>query len=152
MIPLRPLFNTDAEILSLYPPLIFRFHSIKLAGANGEAIATDYALTRIGREPARQMVMARLAKEPIFAENSEAALNMFTCRYVRHPPSGINLGHLPHMTSTSLIDNNDRPETMTAFLNLLRDKYGGAEMYARQYMQLEEGDVAVIRKNLVKDE
>jgi hypothetical protein len=128
------------------------FHSIKLAGADDEAIATDYALTRIGREPARQMVMARLAQEPIFAENSEAALNMFTCRYVHTLPSEINSEHWPHMTSTSLIDVNDRPETMTAFLNLLRDKYGGAEMYARQYMRLEDEDVAVIRKNLVKDE
>jgi len=39
---------------------------------------------------------------------------------------------------------------MTAFLNLLQDKYGGAEMYAKQYMQLEDEDIAVIRKNLVR--
>jgi len=95
---------------------------LKLIGATDTAIATDYALTRVGREPARKMVMARLSKEPIFASNNEAALNMFTCR----------------------------PETMTAFLNLLQDKYGGAEMYAKQYMQLEDEDIAVIRKNLVR--
>lgn len=45
-------------------------------------MADDYALTRVGREPARAKVMARLAKEPIFAANNEAALNMFTSRYV----------------------------------------------------------------------
>lgn len=43
-------------------------------------IANDYALTRVGREPARQMILARLTKEPLFASNNEAALNMFTCR------------------------------------------------------------------------
>jgi len=44
-------------------------------------VSRDYALTRVGREPAREMIMARLAKEPIFASNNDAALNMFTCRY-----------------------------------------------------------------------
>ncbi|KAG6832177.1 hypothetical protein H0H92_004908 [Tricholoma furcatifolium] len=53
---------------------------LKLAGVNNTTIANDYALTRIGREPAREMIMARLSKEPLFASNNEAALNMFTCR------------------------------------------------------------------------
>jgi hypothetical protein len=43
-------------------------------------IANDYALTRIGREPVRERTMARLALEPLFAENNQAAMNMFTCR------------------------------------------------------------------------
>ena len=54
-------------------------------GASNEAIEQDYALTRVGREQNRQLIMARLSKEPLFASNSEAALNMFTCRYV--PPT-----------------------------------------------------------------
>lgn len=53
---------------------------IKLAGVDDELISRDYALTRVGREPAREMIMARLSKEPLFASNNEAALNMFTCR------------------------------------------------------------------------
>ena len=44
-------------------------------------MSRDYALTRVGREPAREMIMARLAKEPLFASNNDAALIMFTCRY-----------------------------------------------------------------------
>lgn len=44
-------------------------------------IAEDYALTRIGREPVRELVMARLAKIPLFSANNEAALNMLTSRY-----------------------------------------------------------------------
>jgi hypothetical protein len=58
---------------------------IQLAGVDDEFIANDYALTRIGREPIREIIMNRLAMEPLFASNNEAALNMFTCRYVRRP-------------------------------------------------------------------
>ena len=53
---------------------------MQLAGVDNQLIAEDYALTRVGREPAREMIMARLSKEPLFASNNEAALNMFTCR------------------------------------------------------------------------
>ena len=53
---------------------------LELAGVDNESIAQDYALTRIGREPIRKLIMGRLALEPIFASNNEAALNMFTCR------------------------------------------------------------------------
>jgi hypothetical protein len=55
---------------------------LQVAGVHDEAIAQDYALTRVGREPVREMVMARLASMPFFASNNQAALNMFTCRYV----------------------------------------------------------------------
>jgi len=92
-----------------------------LAGVSDEAIADDYALTRVGREPARAKIMARLAKEPIFAANSEAALNMFT----------------------------SRPETMLAFLQLLQEKYGGVEEYLKRHAQLTDEDIATIRRNLL---
>lgn len=52
----------------------------QLAGVDNQTIAEDYALTRVGREPARQKIMARLREEPLFASNNEAALNMFSCR------------------------------------------------------------------------
>lgn len=52
----------------------------KLAGVDDRLIAEDYALTRVGREPARERIMARLREEPLFASNNEAALNMFSCR------------------------------------------------------------------------
>lgn len=60
---------------------LLTLHLTQLAGADDEAIKKDYALTRIGREQNRQSIMARLTKEPLFASNNEAALNMFTCRY-----------------------------------------------------------------------
>ncbi len=52
----------------------------QLAGVDDETIARDYALTRVGREPAREMIMKRLSKVPYFATNTEAALNMFSSR------------------------------------------------------------------------
>jgi hypothetical protein len=52
----------------------------QLAGVDDQTIAEDYALTRVGREPAREKIMARLRDEPLFASNNGAALNMFSCR------------------------------------------------------------------------
>ncbi|KAK7060362.1 hypothetical protein VNI00_001127 [Paramarasmius palmivorus] len=94
---------------------------LKLAGVEDQNIAEDYALTRVGREPARAKIMQRLSIEPLFASNNEAALNMFTCR----------------------------PETMLAFLQLLEDKYGGAENYCLQYLNLTNDDITTIRNNLL---
>jgi len=94
---------------------------LSLAGVDDETIAVDYELTRIGREPDREKVLKRLAQEPIFADNKDAALNMLT----------------------------SRRETMLAFLNLLRQKYGGAEGYAEQFCQLSPEDIQSIRRNLL---
>ncbi|GLB34077.1 putative tyrosine phosphatase [Lyophyllum shimeji] len=94
---------------------------LKLAGVDNDAIAEDYALTRVGREPAREKILARLSKEPLFASNNEAALNMFTCRH----------------------------ETMRAFLTLLQDKYGGVEAYLKQYVNLSDDDIRQIRQNIL---
>ncbi|KAG6850904.1 hypothetical protein H0H93_006730 [Arthromyces matolae] len=103
------------------PEMMAKYTISALAGINDTTIAEDYALTRVGREPAREMIMARLSKEPLFASNNEAALNMFTCRH----------------------------ETMTAFLSLLRDKYGGPEDYIKNYCHLTDEDVRTIRKNIL---
>ena len=54
----------------------------QLAGVDNDTIAKDYALTRVGREPWRAIIMARLAKEPMFAEDKEAACNMLDSRFV----------------------------------------------------------------------
>ncbi|KXN92319.1 Tyrosine-protein phosphatase [Leucoagaricus sp. SymC.cos] len=94
---------------------------LKLAGVDDEIIAKDYALTRIGREPAREMILARLSKEPLFASNNEAALNMFTCRH----------------------------DTMIAFLKLLEQKYNSAEEYVKKYVGLNDRDISIIRNSIL---
>lgn len=52
----------------------------QLAGVDDDTISRDYELTRVGREPVRDMIMARLAKEPIFVKDKDAALNMLSSR------------------------------------------------------------------------
>ncbi|KAH8118680.1 protein-tyrosine phosphatase-like protein [Phellopilus nigrolimitatus] len=94
---------------------------LSLAGVDDKAIASDYELTRVGREQVRNKILKRLAKEPIFAKNKDAALNMLT----------------------------SRRETMLAFLDLLRDKYSSAEGYVQKFCGLSAEDVQTIRRNLV---
>ncbi|KAL5507879.1 hypothetical protein ACEPAH_5497 [Sanghuangporus vaninii] len=94
---------------------------LSLAGVDDEIIADDYELTRIGREPVRTKILQRLSKEPIFAENKDAALNMLT----------------------------SRRETMLAFLQMLREKYSGAEGYVQKCCGLSKDDIETIRRNLV---
>jgi hypothetical protein len=109
---------------------------------DNDAIAQDYALTRIGREPARAMIMERLNKEPLFASNSEAALNMFTCRCVVQHPSD---------SRSYLFILAPRDITMLAFLDLLDqdEKYSGVEGYVRRFTGLGDEDIATIRRNLL---
>ncbi|KAF5363895.1 hypothetical protein D9756_000217 [Leucocoprinus leucothites] len=94
---------------------------LKLAGVDDETIAKDYALTRVGREPAREMILARLSKEPLFASDNEAALNMFTCRH----------------------------DTMIAFLKLIEEKYHGVDAYVKKYVGFNDGDISTIRDNIL---
>ena len=38
---------------------------------------------------------------------------------------------------------------MVAFLKLIDAQYGGVEGYLKQYVELSDGDIAVIRKNIL---
>ena len=82
--------------------------------------------------------MARLTKEPIFATNNEAALNMFSSRLIF-----LSI-YFPHCA-----EECRSPETMLAFLRLLENKYGGVEQYLRTYVQLTNDDITTIRSNLL---
>lgn len=92
-----------------------------LAGIDDEAIARDYELTTYGRQPDRDRTIERLKKHAFFAENPDRALNMLSARY----------------------------ETMLAFLDLLRQKYGGAEGYVKDYCKMTDDDMEIIRRNLL---
>lgn len=74
----------------------------------------------------------------MFASNNEAALNMFTCRYVNR--------YLLAKGSFIIVHSE---ETMIAFLGLLKDKYGGVEEYLKQYTHLSEDDITTIRNNML---
>ncbi|KAI0092184.1 protein-tyrosine phosphatase-like protein [Irpex rosettiformis] len=94
---------------------------LKLAGVDDDAIAEDYSLTRIGREPMRDQVMERLAKVPLFAADNEKALNMLT----------------------------SRKEVMSAFLKEFDNKYGGVECYLKTHVHLSDEDIDTVRRNIL---
>ena len=81
----------------------------QLAGVSDHAIAEDYSLTRVGREPARAKVMERLTKEPLFASNNEAALNMFTSRCV----SLVSLMPYSNLSSVSFLQIGNHARILT---------------------------------------
>lgn len=113
---------------------------MQLAGVSDSDIAEDYSLTRVGREPAREKVMARLTKEPLFASNKQAALNMFTSRY-----QNLILRHDLPVTQVF----SRRSETMLAFLHLIEERYGGVTEYLRKYVHLSEEDIHIIKQNML---
>ncbi|KAI0258590.1 protein-tyrosine phosphatase-like protein [Gloeopeniophorella convolvens] len=92
-----------------------------IAGVPSNTISADYALTRIGREPMRPTVLSRLAREPLFASDPAAAHNMLS----------------------------SREETMQAFIQLINERYGGVEEYARRICGLTDDDIATIRRNFL---
>ncbi|KIY49482.1 hypothetical protein FISHEDRAFT_41583 [Fistulina hepatica ATCC 64428] len=94
---------------------------LKLAGVDNDTIAHEYSLTRVGREPDREKIMQRLAQEPVFVRNNEAALNMFTCRR----------------------------ENILALLDTLDSRYGGVETYLQQHVGLSPEDITKIRENIL---
>jgi Tyrosine phosphatase family len=108
----------------------------QLAGASSNAILADYALTRIGREPMRPLILSRLAREPLFASDPTAAHNMLSSRFVQY-------------SSLVLSDQLDRKETMQAFITMLNERYGGVEEYVRRTCGLTDQDIAIIRQNLL---
>lgn len=110
----------------------------QLAGVEDEFISKDYALTRVGREPAREKIMARLSKEPLFASNNEAALNMFTCRQV-----------IPLSQILKRLTRDESHETMQAFLEHFDKKYGGVDEYVKRYVGFSDEEIAVIKRNLL---
>lgn len=49
-----------------------------------------------------------------------------------------------------LIIENDRPASMLATLDMIKNKYGGAEGYLKQNCGFEDQDIERIRKNVIE--
>lgn len=118
--------------------ILFHF---QLADVDNSTIAEDYALTRVGREPARDKVMARLLQMPLFATDNEAMLNMFTCRQVVYL-----LNSADRCSHSRLLH---RSETMISFLQLLDGKYGGVESYLKTHVGITDEEIHIIRRNIL---
>ncbi|KZV85786.1 hypothetical protein EXIGLDRAFT_681537 [Exidia glandulosa HHB12029] len=93
---------------------------LSLAGVTDEAIVEDYAMTRLGLAPYEALIATR------FADKEE---------WRAHPEGGRRL-------------LSAEPATMTEFLRVLRDQYGGAEGYCAK-LGFSAEDIARIKANLV---
>jgi protein tyrosine/serine phosphatase len=92
-----------------------------LAGCSDEGIASDYALTRIGVEPAREhLIKAMRAMVPHFATND------------------------PRFLATS----ESRAEIMLLFLRSVRDQFGNFEGYAKNILGLTAEEVEAVKVNV----
>jgi hypothetical protein len=85
-----------------------------------EAIAVDYALTRVGYEPVRESLMAILVAQMGEAVNAPGMTEMGTAKQ----------------------------ETMFNFMNMLQEKYGGVEGYVKKELNLTDEDIQKIINNL----
>ncbi|KAG8933861.1 hypothetical protein FRC00_012734 [Tulasnella sp. 408] len=93
---------------------------LDLVGVPDEEIIKDYALTRVGGEPMREMMVKRYAHLLLDPEVGEAAINALSCK----------------------------PSAMRASLKMLREEYGGAAGYLKGRLGFSAEDVAKIVENL----
>ncbi|KAH8116851.1 protein-tyrosine phosphatase-like protein [Phellopilus nigrolimitatus] len=100
---------------------VFAALVLLLLGASDEAIAQDYYFTTVGLQKVLPMLVARYQEDPVYRNNWKGFLNM----------------------------GSAKKETMLATLAMIREKYGGAETYVKQYTSLTNEDIVQIRKNLL---
>lgn len=94
---------------------------LNLIGLSDEEIARDYALTRIGLETSRNTLIARFQHLMDDPNTRAGAENAFS----------------------------SRASVMLAFLNILRQSYGGAEGYLRDRAGFSDEDIEKIKGNLL---
>ncbi len=85
------------------------------------------------------MLTARFQKNPVFRNNFEGAIKMGSSRSVLPRSDGYG----------SLIIFAYRPETMVATLQMIQEKFGGAEGYIKAYTSLEDRDIEMLRRTLL---
>jgi len=88
-------------------------------------IVAEYALSDVALAPSRPAVAARLAKNPVFAR-----------------PGGGGVARAERMVAA-------RPESMVALLDLLDERWGGAEGYIREVVGLSADEVGRLKEVMV---
>ncbi|KAK0105369.1 hypothetical protein ONS96_004761 [Cadophora gregata f. sp. sojae] len=95
---------------------------LSLCGVDDETVAYEYSLTEIGlTKEWKDAVMVHLMQNPALRENLQGAKNMIS----------------------------SKAENMLSTLEMIREKFGGAEGYAIDRCGLAKEEVGLIRKNLV---
>lgn len=92
-----------------------------LAGVDEDVIAEEYSLTNQGLAHLRPLFIERLLKNPALQGNEAGVQNMVS----------------------------SKKENMTASIEMIKTKFGGAEGYLRDYCQLSADEITSLRRNLV---
>ncbi|KAG8906505.1 hypothetical protein FRB99_006725 [Tulasnella sp. 403] len=111
---------------------------LDLVGVSDEYMAEDYSLTRIGMEPAVDLLGARFKGPLDDPEIAPAILNGFSSRWVFNIVKRVSSPQSAGCVS---------PSAMLATLAFIREKYGGAEGYLKEIGFLGE-DIEKIKKAL----
>jgi len=97
---------------------------LSLCGVDDRTVAFEYALTEIGLQEWKKGAVRGLAERLNLGLSTQEASNMLSAKAVN----------------------------MRAFLNMMRERYGGAEAYVRDKCGMSVEDVANIRANMVVKE
>ncbi|QIW99935.1 hypothetical protein AMS68_005453 [Peltaster fructicola] len=95
-----------------------------LAGVDEDTIAEEYSLTDAGLKHLRPLFIERLLKNPALEGNEAGVQNMVS----------------------------SKKENMLASIDMIKTQFGGAEGYLRDYCKLSDGDVELLKKNLLQAE
>ncbi|KAI4684009.1 hypothetical protein J4E81_009172 [Alternaria sp. BMP 2799] len=130
-------------------------------GVPREQIADEYQLTELGLRPLRDEIVARLLTSPGFrkymlAQSTGRALSKEEMAQIiqardsegsdtsEFPPEILEKGR-----QAALRMVGSRKESMLASLDMLDERFGGAERYMREYCGLGDEELAGLRRNLV---
>lgn len=130
-------------------------------GVPREQIAEEYALTELGLRPARDEIVERLLTSPGFrkymlAQSTGRPLSKEEMAQIiqgrdsegadtsEFPPEVLEKGR-----QAALRMVGSRKESMLASLDMLDERFGGAERYMREYCGLGDAELEALRRNLV---
>ena len=130
-------------------------------GVPREQIAEEYQLTELGLRPARDEIVQRLLTSPGFrkymlAQSTGRPLSKEEMAQIiqgrdsegsdtsEFPPEVLEKGR-----QAALRMVGSRKESMLASLDMLDERFGGAERYMREYCGLGDGELEALRRNLV---
>lgn len=93
------------------------------------------------------MLSERLQKIQVYRDNWQGALNLGSAKYV--PMLFLVVFVLDRVSESPLLLPCNRPETIAAAINIIREKYGGADEYLVGRSSLIKEDLDEIRKNFL---
>lgn len=133
---------------------------LSVAGVDDQVIAHDYTLTRLGLEPAREFLLKAASSVPSPRFDSPTdQLDSDNVKEASAPRSADLTASIQQAVTSGKTDDTklamlagicrSDKEVMETFLNVLRERYGGARGYLVTSLGFSEDEVEVIRSQLL---